>query len=254
MEMQVQDTEMSNVDLVELIHQPEWKAILLNLVKGEKMNVWSIDVSLLTVKYLEKIKELQSSSLRVPANAVLCCAILVKMKSKTIKFSSLKEEEEKPNVLSEQELLQLDEMLPDLSAVNRSRDGAVSLDELVETIESIIEKTKAKAQRQRERNESPEFELNFGEYDVEEKIDAVFDKIVKRQDSDGLVLFSQLLDEASILEMVNTFMPLLFLTSYNKITMFQEQFFGEIFVNILPETNPKINPETNFEKTENTVN
>ena len=44
-----------NVDLVDLIEQPAWKTILIELVKTEKMDPWSIDISQLSEKYLAKI-------------------------------------------------------------------------------------------------------------------------------------------------------------------------------------------------------
>ncbi len=227
---QEEQTEHENVDFVKLVDQPEWKTILLDLVKKEKMNVWNIDVSLLATKYLEKIQQMQSINLKVPANAFLCCAILVRSKAKTLKFSSI--EEEKEPEISEQEKLELEGMLPELASTTRIREGKVSLDELVENIESIIEKTKTKAQRERERNEKPDFDVQLIEEDIDEKMKTVFEKIQKRKDSQGMVLFSQLLDEHTVLEIVYTFLPLLFLANENKIIMWQEKFFGEIFISL----------------------
>ena len=44
-----------NVDLVDLIEQPAWKSILVELVRTERMDPWSIDISQLSEKYLAKI-------------------------------------------------------------------------------------------------------------------------------------------------------------------------------------------------------
>src|SRR3990167_1881053 len=70
----------STDDLVQLIHYPEWKMILLDLIKKEKMDVWAIDIGVLARKYLKKIEELKETSLRLPANAILASAILLHLK------------------------------------------------------------------------------------------------------------------------------------------------------------------------------
>jgi len=73
------------VDLVELIYTPDWKTILYDLVKSERMNPWSIDVSQLAEKYYSRIKSLTGTNLRIPANAMLCSAILLRFKAKHLK-------------------------------------------------------------------------------------------------------------------------------------------------------------------------
>ncbi|RLG69280.1 MAG: hypothetical protein DRO07_02530, partial [Candidatus Iainarchaeum archaeon] len=85
--------EQESIDLVGLIEQPTWKSILLDLVRKEKMDVWAIDLVELSQKYLQRIQELKENNLRIPANAMLACAILLKLKSRTIKLPH--EEEEK---------------------------------------------------------------------------------------------------------------------------------------------------------------
>ena len=77
------ERDYSKIDLVDLIDQPAWKTILLDLVESEKMDPWDIDVIVLAEKYIKKINDLETNNLRVPANAILACAILVKTKAST---------------------------------------------------------------------------------------------------------------------------------------------------------------------------
>src|SRR3989338_6587440 len=63
--------EVTHEYLVDLIDQPAWKTILLDIVKAEKMDPWNIDVIRLADLYLSKINLLERSNLRVPANAIL---------------------------------------------------------------------------------------------------------------------------------------------------------------------------------------
>ena len=91
LEQEILERDYSKMDLVDLIDQPAWKTILLNLVETEKMDPWNINVVVLCEKYLNKINELEGNNLRVPANAILACAILVKTKSKYLKLSYRRE-------------------------------------------------------------------------------------------------------------------------------------------------------------------
>lgn len=228
------ERDYSQMDLIDLIDQPAWKTILIDLVKSNKMDPWNIDVSLLTQKYLEKINQLETSSLKVPANAILACAILVKTKSKFLKLSSIEDEEdEKKEMTEEQKQLFLEE-LPDLMASRSFREGRISLDELVESIEGIIQQT---TPSKRGARDIPRMELNFDTTSIEEKLEDIFNLIKLKVDSQGIVLFDDLLENNEIDSIINTFLPVLFLMNSGKILAYQEEFFGKIFVKLLSEIN-----------------
>jgi len=224
------ERDYSQMDLVDLIDQPAWKTILLDLVSSEKMDPWDIDVTALAEKYLKKVNELEHNNLRVPANAILACAILVKTKSKYLKLSSVEEEEEKEQITDEQKQLMLEE-LPDLMCNRAFREGRISLDELVDSIEGIINKTNPQRSAARI---IPRMELNFDTASIEEKMGEVFDLIKAKVDSQGIVRFKDLC-EGEINSIVDTFLPVLFLMNGGKIVAYQEEFFGDIFVQLLQE-------------------
>ncbi len=229
--MQEQETQP---DLVSLIEEPAWKIILLDLVKREKMDVWAIDLVKLSSAYLEKIRKLQSSNLKIPANAILACAILLKLKSRSISFSFLKEEKE-PEI-SEEEIREMNEMLPELTPLTKVRESSVSLDELMHQIEAVIRKTKQRSEKMRKNGEEyrPKFVMPaFDEKEIEDKIEEIFSLVATKADSEGLVLFSQLCEKNPV-AMVEAFVPLLFLANKKRLFLFQESFFGEIIVS-LPE-------------------
>ena len=177
------ERDYSKMDLVDLIDQPAWKTILLDLVETEKMNPWDIDVVVLSEKYLKKISELEGSNLRVPANAILACAILVKTKSKYLRLSSLDEKEGPVQLTPEQRALMLQE-IPDLLAGRVAREGRITLDELVSSIEDIIQRTTPKKNGARN---IPRMEINFDSSSIEEKMQEVFDLIKTKVDSQGIV-------------------------------------------------------------------
>ena len=227
------ERDYSQMDLVDLIDQPAWKTILVDLVKSAKMNPWDIDVSELTAKYLKKINQLEHNSLRVPANAILACAILVKTKSKYLKLSSIEEEEEEDKGISEEQRELFLEELPDLIANRSLREGRISLDELVDSIEGIIQQTDSKKGVTRN---IPRMELDFDTTSIEERLEEVFDLIKNKADSQGIVLFDDLVTNKENDSIIDTFLPVLFLMNSGKILAYQEEFFGSIFVKLLTDS------------------
>jgi segregation and condensation protein A len=222
------ERDYSKVDLVDLIEQPAWKTILVDLVKSNKMNPWDIDVTLLTEQYIQKINSLENSSLRVPANAILACAILVKTKSRYLKLSSIEDDDEE--VINEEKKELLMEEIPDLLASRSMREGKISLDELVESIEGIIQNTSVSKKNAKN---IPRMEFDFDTTSIEDRLEEVFDLIKARVDSQGIVLFNSLLDENNNDNIVDTFLPVLFLMNSGKLLAYQEEFFGEIFVKLI---------------------
>ncbi len=220
--------------LVDLIDQPAWKSILIGLVKGNKMDPWNIDVIALANLYWQKIQLLERQDLRVPANAILASAILLKMKARTIKLSSVEEEDEETKEISREELAMIEESVPELRSQRQFREGRISLNELVNSIGEILEKTRTKKSILRDK-EIPDFDLEFNKEKSAEQIDAVFSKIKDRVDSQGLVAFTALLDEKTPIEMVNCFLPVLFLVNKGEINAWQDTWFGEIFISLIKE-------------------
>ncbi|MBN2067885.1 MAG: segregation/condensation protein A [Candidatus Diapherotrites archaeon] len=224
--------ELENVNLVDLIEQPAWKTILIGLVKSEKMDPWDIDIVDLANKYWEKIQNMQRADLRIPANAILASAILLKLKARTIRLSSLDEDEEETKEVSREELAMIEESLPELKGQRQFREGKISLDELVVSIEKILEKTKQRKSILREKD-LPEFKFFLNEENIDGKIENVFAKIRERADSQGLVAFTALLDERTPMAMINCFVPLLFLVNQGKVNAWQDEWFGEIFISLI---------------------
>jgi len=232
--MPSKEKKHEKIDLVKLIDEPAWKTMLVELVKKEKMDVWAIDLVKLSEAYLSRIRSLQSSNLRIPANAILACAILLKLKTYSISLSFLKPEKEPE--LSPEEIKEMNDMLPELTPITKIRESTVSLDELMHQIEAVIDKTKQRSEKYRKRalgDVEPNFVIPaFDEKDLTEKIEEVYSLIQERADEEGLVMFSQLIDEKNSNNLVETFVPLLFLAHKQRVNLLQESFFDEIFISI----------------------
>jgi len=223
-----------NIDLVDLVDQPAWKTILIELVKSEKMNPWDIDIIGLANRYLVKIQAMEKTDLKLPANAILASAILLKLKARAIRISSIEEEDELTEQISEKEIQFLEENLPELRHGRQSRQGKITLDQLVSNIESILERTKNKKNIFREKD-IPDFKVVINEKDIEARIETVMQKINERLDSRGIARFSQLPETQTPKEMIYFFLPMLFLANKQKIRIWQDIFWEEIFIALAGE-------------------
>src|SRR3989338_8704631 len=144
--MVTEDYEKRLLDMIEL---PDWKVILISLVKSEEMDVWNIGIDRLSKRYYEKIMELKQQNFRISANAMLACAILLRLKARTLKMPTLQIEDE-------EEIINIDHLLPELQPIQRIRESGITLEDLITAIDEVMEKTDKKAsklleQRQAER-------------------------------------------------------------------------------------------------------
>lgn len=223
------------IELLDLVQKPAWKTILIDLVKTEKMDPWNIDIVELANKYLQKINSLSGKDLHFPANAILVCAILLKFKSRVLLFSKLDDEEQSQDSqqMTEEQKKQIDELLPELQLIKSSREGKISLDDLVLGLEKIFEKNQGDlSKRALGSKEIIEFKLPFSDYDIDKLTEQIFQEIKQKADSTGLLVFSKLVETKSLIATIESFIACLFLANKNKINIWQEQFFGEIFISV----------------------
>ncbi len=224
------------VDLVDLIEQPAWKTILIELVKKEKMNPWEIDISELAKKYLDKINSLSYYNLKVPANAILACALLLKFKSNFLRFTQIKSEselEDEKKKMSPEEIQEIEQLLPDLNDIRKIREGKISLDDLVSVIDKMLKETRKSEEKAVGKKHRVKFELPYSDFKIEVEMERTLKRIKRNLDSQGLTLFSRIVKDPEKIEgVVRTFIACLFLMNKGIITIWQTEFFGEIFLSL----------------------
>ncbi len=223
------------VDLVELIHVPDWKGILIDLIKSEKMDPWAIDISELAEKYLHKIRQLEQGNLRLPANAILASAILLKFKAKKLHIASIEELDE----LAEQQLENgqqrlYDAYIPELRQPRMLREGKVSLEELVSSIENILQQSKRKDLLGKSLK-SVDFMIPATTLDIEAAQEEVLQLVANHSDDTGLCRFSTIALGKATPKVVDYFIALLFLTNKGKVNAWQDEWFGEILISLNTE-------------------
>lgn len=220
--------------LLNIIHQSNWKIILYDLVRTNELDLWNVDLIKLSNLYLENIKKMEERNLIVPANAVLAATILLKLKTYSLKLTTIEDEEDDFKLLDKNEL-ELNSAI-DLNTPMRLKEGQVSLDELIDVIDTIMNKpTKKNIERKIKEKEEFNFILPKKTKDISKRIDEFYNNIKENVDSENLILFSyfkkNLSNSGQVIQ--ECFIPMLFLAMDNKINVWQDDFFSEIFIKLV---------------------
>jgi segregation and condensation protein A len=218
--------------LIKIIDKPNWKLLLFDIVKENDFNVWNIDIIKLTDLYLKKILSFKQENLLIPANALLAASILLKIKTYTLKLSSIEVEDDL--IFPKEE----DQIFSSLNIENpiRSKEGQVSLDDLIEAIDVIMNKpTKKNIERIIKEKAEVNFHVPSEVEDITLRIEKLYSSIKKEADLEGCLIFKKLFCENfSNYDVVNNFfIPLLFLSQDQKINVWQDDFFSEIFIKVI---------------------
>jgi len=219
--------------LIKIIDQPNWKIILYDLVNTNQIDIWNVDLINLTDLYLEKIRALKEENLIIPANALLAAAILLKLKAYSLKLTT-PEPPEDLILLSDDNYILSNSV--DLNTPMRLKEGQVSLEELIDVIDIMMNApTKKNIDRKLKEKKELEFVLPKRTVDFSERSESLLREIRKHADDYNMVLFSKFTNHQKdpYLVVENYFIPLLFLVQDKKIDAWQEEFFSEIFIKIL---------------------
>jgi chromatin segregation and condensation protein Rec8/ScpA/Scc1 (kleisin family) len=213
----------------EMIKEPTWRSMLVELIIRQKIDPWDIDIDVLAGQFMKKIRELKENSFTVPGNVILACSILYKFKTMMIRIGN--EEDEQPVDVS----FDINEVKELMSRPARKRP--ITIVELMKAMEKAM-----KYEPRIETAMTPKpsgikhtlDDLSESGYSYEYEVDnmssrlaAVIEKIKKSRDTEGITLFSSILDEKGI---IHSLLPVLFLANEGLADIWQDDAFGEILI------------------------
>lgn len=235
-------------DLLLKEEEISWKNILYDLVESEKMDPWDINISLLTKKYIQVIKEMKDHDLRISGKIILAAAILLKIKSTHLIENDISRLDRMLQQDSDIESIETEledaidgnyrkekEKYPLIPRNPQARNRKVSINDLVKALQHALE-TKKKILA---KIKPIKFMIPPRKVDIMEVIRDVYQKLQYYTEKDGgSITFSRLLPpRAGREEKVFTFIPLLHLETQHKLAMAQEKPFEEINVTLLKKKN-----------------
>jgi len=227
-----------DMKLEKIVEFPTWREMLLDLVASRELDPWNIDIVEITTGYIERIKKMEMLDLRVPANLILAAAILIRFKSDALRF------EEEAQVSTEETYVPEEggepEVIPMLELKTRiPPKRMVTLDELLLAMEKVFDDQK-KREEKAQRIEIPAvINIQLPEFNIEQRMADVYKRVMDTKDVEGLTTFSGILHSNDAKEVITTLLPVLHLVQDRKITIFQEKFFGEIFIRVREESDKK---------------
>ncbi|MFH2020105.1 MAG: segregation/condensation protein A [archaeon] len=226
-----------------------WQSMVYDLVSSEKMDPWDVDVSLLSQKFLEKLKKFKEMDLKVSGKVLLAAAILLRVKS--YRFvdedinaldSLIASANDNQDELFEEQgdfeniagALNIGDRPHIFPRTPQPRKRKVSVFDLVNALEKALEVYKRRPPRIKDnlKMRAPEKprDISLVIKDVYQKIVTFFGKNGQKAPK---LTFNLLLSNNTKEDKVFTFIPLLHLDNQRKIDLLQQEHFGEISVNLL---------------------
>ncbi|MFH0701758.1 MAG: segregation/condensation protein A [Candidatus Woesearchaeota archaeon] len=240
-----QTTQEEVMDLLLEQDDVTWRTILLDLVKNEQMNPWDVNLTLLTRKYLQTIKEMQQHDLKISGKILLAAALLLRIKSThfidkdlaefdQLLYQTGEEDENWDNLTEEQKEQRVKEKYKLIPRNPQPRSRKVSIHDLIEALQKAMESKKRILAQQR----PVKYVIHKKGMDIVEVIYDLYHKIMyysnKEENQDKRITFTQLLPPKSgKQEKAFTFIPLLHLENLQKIETEQKKPFDEIYITLL---------------------
>ncbi len=221
-----------------------WKSLIYDLIRSENMDPWDVDVSLLSQKYVARLKQFKESDLKLSGKVLLAAAILLKIKSKKLvgedmnEFDKLLQSADQDQFYDELEqelkrgeqtaleqgiVFELEHRLP------QPRKRKVSVFELVKALEKALEVKK----RRFDRIITAHVDIPERKFDITVAIKGIYDKILGLLGRIKKLTFSDITPSEKKEDKIYTFIPLLYLSNQNKVELIQERHFGEIEIKIV---------------------
>jgi segregation and condensation protein A len=232
---------MDNTDDIMGSEDATWRDILFSVLKG--MNPWDIDLVELATRYSQKVDEMREMNFRIPANVVLVCAVLLRMKADIL---TPKKEEYTDFAASLDFIFNSDypiaailggdtEPYPISIKPARTLTRRVTADELIMAIQDalvdkskMLERAAIRASQKLQESDNPTELVLEPEINILEVIEQTYRKVMDIISGRESVTFSDLAKTKD--EVLQVFISLLHLSNSQRVTLTQERLFGEIYI------------------------
>lgn len=210
--------------------RPPW-AVLFDLMKLHKVRPWSVDLSHLLTSLMGEMREKGYIDFSASGVALLSSAIIYRMKSELIL-----ELQEPPRPPPEKPV---EFLPPPVQLPYRFEYASTALETLVKALEEILKDKTYMETQLKPSPISPEpltiQELDEFMIDIENKIEDMYRTILSLAKKNDVIRFSELVQGLKKLEAIRTFLLVLFLASSERIQLWQDEEFGEIYISLPQE-------------------
>ncbi|HLD83825.1 MAG TPA: segregation/condensation protein A [archaeon] len=209
-----------------IIAGQDWQEVLTTIVMDDGMDPMNIDISRLADSFMTYLGRLKQFDFRIPGRFILVASILLRMKCDAMLEQDIKKEEIVGEEIPPLDISNAPQLLPPMM---RKSTRSVTLSELVNALNSAFEF--------RERKETKKLTLMSRvenliepEEDIEDRILRIMGRIVARG---GVMVFRDIVPRWERKEIVEAFMPLLYLVARGRIYCEQEEMFADISIRVM---------------------
>ena len=218
-----------------------WQSIIYDLVRTEEMDPWDIDISILSSKYLEIIRNLKKMNFAISGKVILASAILLKLKSKKLieedlaRFNEIiNPSNEDINLLEDDEEFYEENRLLLIPKTPQPRRRRISVEDLVSALERALSVNTRRSIRDF-MNYSPAktVEIPKKKIDINQLIKDIYGRLVNFFSiGNKRLTFKEFVNSDRKEDIIMTFLPLLHLDNERRINLEQEKPFGEIEIHM----------------------
>lgn len=233
--------KIGNDELYELLTNKEisWQALIYDLINTEQLDPWDIDLSFLSQKYLEKIKQLEEANFFISSKVLLAASILLRLKSEILLYKYIRSIDEilfgKKEEIKPMERIEINESeLPLLyPKTPLPRYRKVSLQELMSALDQAINTETRRIKREvviEQQRRDAEIVLPKRRINIRDRIRNIYAKIITAFNrKKAKISYSELTGNKKE-EKIACFLPCLHLDTQHKLFLEQEQHFSEIWI------------------------
>ena len=207
--------------------QPPWN-ILFELHRLQKIMPWDISISFLLTSFLEEMEKRGEVDFRASGVALDSSSTMYLMKSKL-----LLELEEPPSPPKAPP----DFLPPPLFLPLRYELTSTTIHHLLTVLDEVLkgERLSPLESRLEPILPPPEFlpPLDLYLMEIEEKMEKLYGFLCQLATEGKMVVFSKVVAGAGKLEAVKTFIVLLFLAQRGKVSLWQEENFGKLYITVM---------------------
>jgi len=239
----VETTRIAEIPIEELIGCT-WEGVLARLTSD--MDPWDIDLAILARRYRDYMQALRELEFEIPGRMVLTCSILLRMKSDVL--LAMERPTDRDGLIEELEdaidaELQTWDLPSDpdefyLPVLRRPRRHVTILD-LRDALAAAMKVSRRRAERLIEQvemdDEDPFENFEIGGTGFTDRLRGLFDRIVELLSGRRALSFFKLLDRGDKEDRVEKFFQVLHLTAEGQIACSQEEFLGDILIQLAAE-------------------
>lgn len=211
--------------------QPPWD-ILFNPQRLQKINPWSVKVAFLLLTFLEEMERRAIIDFRASGVALDSSALIYLLKSNLL----LKTEEPQP----QPKLAKVSvDFIPPLIPPLRYELTTTTLQSLLDALDQVLQDESFLSIKAPQKPVMPPPEVipSISAYlmEIEEGIKDLFQKIKLLVERGEVITFSKLTRGLSRIEVIRTFIILLFMAQRGRVTLWQNEELSEIYVTLNAE-------------------